>query len=168
MKAEPAAKQSGKMRYGMNRKLPPYEVRRSSIQGFGVFAIRRIRKGTRILEYLGERITPEEADARYDDGRGSGRVILFTASSRVVIDAGVGGNDAQYINHSCEAACESVVERGRVFIEAMRTIYPGEELTYDYLLERDAEHDAAWGALYACRCGTPSCRGTMLAPQLRA
>ena len=145
---------------------PYFEVRASPIQGMGGFAIRSIRKGTRIVEYLGERISHEAADARYDDSeRGEHpHVLLFTVDKQTVIDAGVGGNEARFINHSCEPNCEAVIESRRVFIEALRTIAPGEELTYDYRLERqeDTEEEER---RYACRCGKATCRGTMLAPR---
>jgi SET domain-containing protein len=145
---------------------PLFEVRASPIQGLGVFALRKIRKGTRIVEYKGERIAPEEADRRYDDDQSDQpHVLLFTVNKRIVIDAGVGGNEAKYINHSCEPNCEAVIEDKRVFIEAARTISPGEELTYDYQLERGDDFDPAWERRYACRCGARTCRGTMLAPR---
>jgi uncharacterized protein len=143
---------------------PLFEIRPSSIHGWGAFALRRIRKGTRIIEYLGERITPQEADARYDDDRTeSPHVLLFTVDTQTVIDAGVGGNDARYINHSCEPNCAAVAESRRVYIEALRTIPAGAELTYDYRLERPGGNEAAWEQRYACRCGADTCRGTMLA-----
>ncbi len=145
---------------------PSLEVRRSPIAGFGVFATRRIRKGTRIVEYAGERITPHEADVRYDDDESAHpHVVLFTVDRRTVIDAAVGGNESRYINHSCAPNCETVTEAGRVYIEALRTIAAGEELTYDYRLQRPGPPRPEWTARYACRCGAAGCRGTMLAPR---
>jgi SET domain-containing protein len=142
-----------------------FEIRNSSIHGLGAFATRRIKKSTRVIEYLGERITHEEADRRYDDELGDyPHVLLFTVNKKIVIDAGVGGNEAKYINHSCEPNCEAVTESGRVFIVTLRTISTGEELTYDYRLERPEDCDPEWEARYACQCGTRTCRGTMLAP----
>jgi SET domain-containing protein len=147
---------------------PMFEIRPSPIQGCGAFATRRIRKGTRIIEYTGERITLSEADARYDDDRSEHpHVLLFTVDKRTVIDAGVGGNEARYFNHSCEPNCEAVTDKGRVYLETSRTIAPGEELTYDYRLERGGWHSAEWERRYACRCGAVTCRGTMLAPPPR-
>ncbi len=132
----------------------------------GAFATRRIHQGTRIVEYRGERITPEAADARYDDEHTEHpHVLLFTVDKRTVIDAGVGGNEARYINHSCEPNCEAVIEKRRVYIEALQDIAEGEELTYDYRLERDGWYEAVWEKRYACRCGATMCRGTMLEPQ---
>ena len=149
-----------------SRTRPPFfEIRTSTIQGLGAFAIRRIRKSTRIIEYQGERITTEEADRRYDDDQSEHpHVLLFTVNKKSIIDAGVGGNEAKYINHSCEPNCEAVIEDGRVYIEALQTILPGEELTYDYQLEREGL-DPESERRYACRCGTPTCRGTLLAPK---
>lgn len=147
---------------------PLFEIRPSSIHGWGAFALRRIRKGTRIIEYLGERITPQEADARYDDDRTEPpHVLLFTVDTQTVIDAGVGGNDARYINHSCEPNCAAVTESRRVYIEALRTIPAGAELTYDYRLERPGGNEVEWEQRYACRCGADTCRGTMQAPRPR-
>jgi SET domain-containing protein len=96
---------------------PFFEIRPSLIQGHGAFAIRRIHKGTRIIEYTGERLSPLQADTRYDDDRSERpRVLLFTVDRRTVIDAGVGGNEARYFfNHSCEPNCEAVSEKRRVF-----------------------------------------------------
>ncbi len=143
-----------------------FEIRSSQISGQGAFAIRRIRKGSRIIEYLGERISQDEADRRYDDTlMEHPRVLLFTVDNRTVIDAAVNGNEAQYINHSCEPNCHAVTKRGRVHIWALRDILPGEELTYDYTLTREGIGDDEAYSRYACHCGAHSCRGTMLAPK---
>jgi SET domain-containing protein len=146
--------------------IPFFEVRSSLIQGLGAFATRRIRKGTRLVEYVGERITPAEANTRYDDERSAHpHVLLFVVDKRTVIDAGVDGNEARYINHSCEPNCEAVVDSGRVYIEALRTIQPGQELTYDYRLQRNGRYGDTWEQRYACHCGAATCRGTMLEPR---
>lgn len=142
------------------------EVRPSKIQGLGAFAAAPIRDGTRIIEYTGERISPAEADRRYnDDGVDHPRVLLFSVDSKTVIDASTGGNEAQYINHSCEPNCVAVTDKKRIFIEATRNIEPGEELLYDYNLTREGDDDPGREQRYACHCGAPTCRGTMLAPK---
>jgi len=143
---------------------PPIEIRDSRIAGLGAFTTRRIPKGARIIEYRGERISADEADARYESAfAGPHLVLLFTVDSRTVIDGGAGGNEARYINHSCEPNCEAVIERRRVWIYALRDIGPGEELTYDYNLAGDDDIQTQ-DERYACRCGTPSCRGTLYGP----
>ncbi len=143
-----------------------YELRTSAIHGTGVFAARRIAKGTRIIEYTGERISPHEADARYDEeAMEHPHTVLFTVDKRTVIDAGVGGNAARYINHSCEPNSEAVLDNKRVYIEALREIQPGEELTYDYHLEYEGRYQPEWRERYACHCGSRKCRGTLLLPR---
>ena len=142
---------------------PLVEARDSRIHGRGVYAVAPIKKGTRIMEYLGERISHDEADSRYaKKGEDDGHTFLFIASNRTVIDAGVNGNDARFINHSCNPNCETVIENSRVFIDAVRNIKPGDELGYDYQLTWESTDDPAELALYACRCGAKQCRGTML------
>ena len=153
----------------MKASTPPiFWVRRSPVHGMGVFATRRIAKGTRIVEYLGERISHKEANRRYalkspDDNH----TFLFIVDRGVVIDAGADGNDARYINHGCDPNCESVIEDRRVYVEALRTIQPGEELKYDYSIGRDRDDPPNIDEVYACRCGVDKCRGTMLWPAKR-
>ncbi len=143
-----------------------FEVRESPIAGRGAFANQPIRRGTRIVEYLGERISQEEADQRYDDTQYEHpHVLLFSVDDQTVIDAGVGGNEARFINHSCDPNCRSVTRGGRVHIYAIRDISPGDELTYDYQLTRDGISDEEAYTLYVCHCGSANCRGTMLAPK---
>ena len=147
---------------------PLLRVRRSPVHGRGVFATRRIRTGTRIVEYLGERISHREADRRYvANDAGDGHTFLFVVDRGVVIDAGTDGNDARYINHGCDPNCESVIEGRRVFIEALRTIQPGEELKYDYSIGRDRSDPPNVDEIWACHCGSEQCRGTMLWPPQR-
>lgn len=151
-----------------SRRGPLFKVRRSRVHGRGVFALRRIRKGTRIVEYLGERISHRVADRRYEDhDETDNHTFLFSVDRGLVIDAGVDGNDARYINHSCEPNCESVIERRRVFIDAVRDIAPGEELSYDYQIGRERGDPPNIDEIYACRCGSKECRGTMLWPPRR-
>jgi|APLow6443716910_1056828.scaffolds.fasta_scaffold33749_3 hypothetical protein len=145
---------------------PMFAVRRSRIHGSGVYATRRIRKGTRIVEYLGDRISHADADDRYAaKGQDNGHTFLFVVDDDVVIDAGVDGNDARFINHSCDPNCDTVIEGGRVFIEAARTVQPGEELGYEYGLTWESTDDPDELLNYACRCGAAKCRGTMLAEE---
>jgi hypothetical protein len=144
---------------------PLFEVRRSRIHGTGVFALRSIRKGKRIIEYTGERVSHKEADARYADrDEDDNHTFLFIVDGRTVIDAGVNGNDARFINHSCDPNCETAIEDRRVFIYALRNIEPGEELAYDYQIQREDGDPPNIEEIFACRCGAAKCRGTMLAP----
>ncbi len=84
-----------------------------------------------------------------------------------MIDASIDGNEARWINHHCTGNCESETEKGRVFIDATRDIRKGEELGYDYQIGRDREDPPNIDQIYACRCDSPKCRGTMLWPAKR-
>lgn len=140
-----------------------FEIRRSPVAGMGAFATRPIRKGTRLIEYVGERIRTSVANARYDDdAMDHHHTFLFTVDARTVIDASVGGNEARFINHACEPNCEALMEGKRIFIEAIEDIAPGAELFYDYGLERDEPYQESWKELYSCKCGATTCRGTMI------
>jgi uncharacterized protein len=142
---------------------PMIEVRHSPVHGYGVFALRRIRKGTTVIEYLGDRVSHEEADSRYEDkDPDDNHTFLFTVDSKTVIDGGVGGNDARYINHSCDPNCESASHGKRIYVEARRTIQAGEELAYDYQIGRDPDDPPNVDEIFACRCGVLKCRGSML------
>jgi uncharacterized protein len=148
---------------GRRPKTPLFEVRHSRVHGFGVFALRRVRKGTNIIEYLGERVSHELADTRYaSKDPKDGHTFLFTVDAKTVIDAGVNGNEARFVNHGCDPNCQTVQIGKRIFIEAIRTIRPGEELAYDYRIRRDADDPADIDAVFGCRCGAKNCRGSML------
>lgn len=148
---------------------PAYVVRRSNIHGNGVFATRKIRAGEQIIEYKGERIAWDEATRRAEESGGPvNHTFYFSLNDGCVIDGGRRGNDARWINHACEPNCHALEENGRVFVYALRDIARGEELNYNYALVYDERHTAAVKRQFACRCGTPGCTGTMLAPKRKA
>lgn len=139
------------------------KVKRSRLAGVGVFTSRAVPKGTLLLEYLGERITHEEAGERYYAAKEPDAfVLLFTVDRKVVIDGGVGGRAARYVNHSCEPNCEADEIGGRIFITAIRDIPAGAELTYDYNMEAPSPLPRDWRRRYACRCGALRCRKTIV------
>jgi SET domain-containing protein len=143
-----------------------YEVRQSPVHGNGVFATRPIGAGERIVEYRGERIAWDEATRRAEERGGPvNHTFYFSLHDGRVIDGGSRGNEARFINHACSPNCEAYEEDGRVYIHALCDIEPGEELNYNYALIYDARHTAALKRQFACRCGTPDCTGTMLAPK---
>jgi uncharacterized protein len=117
------------------------KVKRSSA-GLGLYATRPYRRGERIIEYFGRQISKAEEYS-------SNSKYLFEVTSRKTIDGTQRDNFARYINHSCKPNCEPNIVRGKVFIDAIKGIKPGEELTYDYGEEYVAEHIAPFG----CRCG---------------
>jgi SET domain-containing protein len=142
----------------------PFEIKSSPIQGLGAFATERITRGTRLIEYAGERLTPAEADARYpDDDAVRHHTYLFAIDDDVVIDAAVNGNEARFINHSCDPNCDAVIDDGRIWIETIRDVEPGEELAYDYAYTLEERHTPAAKKRFPCHCGSVRCRGTILA-----
>ena len=152
---------------------PWFEIRPSPMHGLGAFALRHIPAGTRLVEYAGERITPAEAERRHPDepvgaaATAGHHTLLFAIDGEdgeeVIVDAGVGGNEARFINHSCDPNCDAVVEAGRIWIETIRDVRPGEELAYDYAFVLEERHTPAAKRRYPCSCGARNCRGTMLA-----
>ena len=138
-------------------------VRHSPIHGRGVFALKRIPKGTRIIEYKGNLITDKKADRLYSRmHEHSPHTMLFSIEGGLVIDATRRGNSARWINHSCAPNCEIEEEGHQVFIDAGRDIKPGEELTYDYNLQIGEKHTKKAKREHACFCQARRCRGTML------
>lgn len=141
-------------------------VRNSPIHGRGVYAARALAAGERVMEYRGEIISWKEADERPpSDPNDPHHTFLFSLDDgKRVIDASQRGNDARWINHSCDPNCETEeTEEGRVFIEALRDIARGEELNYDYCLIIDDKLTKKLKRQYQCLCGAAACRGTMLA-----
>jgi SET domain-containing protein len=141
----------------------PFEIRASPMQGLGAFATRRIAAGTRLIEYTGERLTPAESDARYPEVAGERHhTFLFAIDDEIVIDAAVNGNEARFINHSCDPNCDAIVDDGRIWIETIRDIASGEELAYDYAYVLEERHSPAAKRRFPCHCGATTCRGTIL------
>lgn len=141
-----------------------YSVRRSPLHGKGAFALQRIPKGTKIGEYVGEKIDDDEADRRYpEEGPGPHHTFLFALDDGSILDAAVGGNSTRFLNHSCDPNCEAVEEEGRIFLYTVRDVRKGEELVYDYHFILDVPHTPAEKKRYPCQCGAKRCRGTILA-----
>ena len=142
------------------------QTRRSGVHGKGVFAVQDIAEGETLIEYTGEVIGWEEAQRRHPhDPSQPNHTFYFHVDEDRVIDANYGGNSARWINHSCAPNCYTDEREGRIFIVALRNIAAGEELNYDYGLMVEERYTPKLKAEYACYCGAPTCRGTMLAPK---
>jgi SET domain-containing protein len=128
--------------------LPAIIRRRSPVHGFGVFATEIINKNTRVIDYAGELVRNAESEPREERYLAKGHIWVFRVNSRWSRDAAVGGNIARFINHSCTPNCWTEVVDKTIWIRASRTIYPGEELTYDYATDGDQT--------IRCRC-RPGC-----------
>ncbi len=143
------------------------QVRRSGVHGKGVFALVDIPRGTRIIEYVGEIISWDEAQERHPhDPEDPNHTFYFHIDEDRVIDALHGGNASRWINHSCAPNCIADEQDGRIFIKARRAIRAGEELNYDYGLVIDEPLTEELKAEFACHCGSRKCRGTLLASTL--
>ncbi len=148
-------------------------TRKSTIHGNGMFAVAPIKKGERLIEYKGERRTHAQVDRDSGGDVESGHTFLFTLNDKYVIDGTRGGNSARWINHSCDPNCEALIEehdgpdrrKDKVVIEALRNIKPGEELTYNYGITLAERHTPRLKKIWACRCGSSKCTGTILQPK---
>jgi SET domain-containing protein len=138
---------------------PPLKVASSGVHGRGVYATEPISKGTRIIEYAGQRIAWEETS----DDETDPHTFIFGLENGEVINPEIGGNESRWINHCCDPNCEAFEEEGCIFIYAKRDIEPGEELSYDYALEIDEPITKKSKKEFECLCGSRNCRGTMLA-----
>lgn len=118
--------------------------RRSRIHGWGVYATTTIPKNKRIVHYAGEKISSRESLRRERRYMRRGRIWCFMLTNRTVVDAGVGGNIARYINHACQPNCYIDIADGVIWIRASRKIRRGEELTYHYNTDGQA--------VIRCRC----------------
>jgi SET domain-containing protein len=146
------------------RSTPLIEVRTSPVHGWGGFARQNIPAGTRLIEYTGQRISPEEGARRYpDNGTQRSHTFFFSLSDGRYIDPEVRGNLARFLNHACAPNCRAVEEAGRIFIETIKPVSAGTELTYDYKLTLPQNWKrASVRRRYACDCGSTGCRGTLL------
>ena len=148
----------------------PYILKKkSSVHGFGIFARTLILKGTRIIEYVGEKITKPEAERRgpalinyAKKHHELGAVYLFELNKRYDIDGHVPYNTAKYINHSCEPNCEIDIIRGHIWVIATRDISKGEELFYNYGYDDIEEYEE-----HPCRCGSKRCVGYIVSEENR-
>lgn len=141
-------------------------VKKSKIHGTGIYAKKNIPEGTRVIEYVGERVTKKESDRRAQtplennaENEEMGAVYLFEINKRYDLDGYVPYNTARYINHSCEPNCESDIIKGRVYIIAIRDIKKGEEISYNYNYSWEDYED------HPCYCGTKDCVGYILAEE---
>lgn len=135
------------------------ELKKSSIHNKGLFAKKFIPRRTKIIEYTGEKITKKEAEKRaeeqYEKGEQGieGHVYIFELNKKYDIDGNKPGNIAKYINHSCNPNCETEIIDNHIWVIALRNIYPGEELTYNYGYDVENFED------HPCYCGSDKCVG---------
>ncbi|MBL0349856.1 MAG: SET domain-containing protein-lysine N-methyltransferase [Elusimicrobia bacterium] len=128
----------------------------SGIHGSGLFARNDVPTGTPVVEYDGPRVSAAEGRRRAAEGN----AFVFRLNRREFIDGSVGWNLGRYANHSCEPNAASESRGGRIWLRAVRPIPQGAEITYDYGFSfRDDPTP--------CRCGAPSCGGSIVAARDR-
>ncbi|MEM3074500.1 MAG: SET domain-containing protein-lysine N-methyltransferase [Candidatus Pacearchaeota archaeon] len=136
------------------------EIKNSSIHNFGVFAVKDIPKGTKIIEYIGRKITKKASEkiAKRDfkknkSDKNKGAVYIFELNKKYDIDGNVPYNSARFINHSCNPNCEAEIINGKIWIKSLRNIKNGEELSYDYGYNIDDFEK------HPCYCKAENCIG---------
>jgi len=127
----------------------------SRIAGQGLFAAQDIKKDTRILPYIGEKIAKDESTRRLAYGNN----YIFELNDRYDIDGKTLANTARYINHSCAPNCDIVHTTRTIWIVALRDIQAGEELSYNY------GYDIKNYLAHPCHCGASTCCGYILDAQ---
>jgi uncharacterized protein len=135
----------------------PLRVGRSRIHRFGVFAVKTIPPGRKVIEYTGERLNMQQARVRQrGNWSRSGTKIdaIFRLNRYWAVDGGVGGSGAELINHCCDPSLKTRRIRGHILYFSRRRIRPGEELTVDYRFPAKSKR-------VTCHCGSCKCRGTI-------
>tara|TARA_B100001057_G_scaffold499678_1_gene611245 strand:- start:3744 stop:4238 length:495 start_codon:yes stop_codon:yes gene_type:complete len=142
-----------------------WKVRKSKIHGTGVFAIQSIKKGIKIIEYIGEKVTKKEGDSRsekrikkYLNSKNTGSVYIFELNKKYDIDGTPLYNKARYLNHSCDPNCEVDIINNKIWISSIKNIKKGDELSYDYgySFDKDDFRD------HPCKCGSKKCIGYII------
>ena len=130
----------------------------SSIHGTGGFARVDIPPGTRVIEYVGEKITKPESLSRCEQNN----EYIFALSDEWDLDGNVSWNPARFLNHSCAPNCEAQLEDGRIWLVTIRAIRAGEELTFNYGYDLESYRD------HPCQCGANGCVGYIVAEEFFA
>ncbi len=142
-----------------------YKVKKSKVHGSGVFASRKIKANTKIIQYVGEKILKSEGNRRsgerineYLHSEDYGSVYIFELNSKYDIDGTPNYNKAKYINHSCNPNCEVEINNGEIWVKSIKNIRKGEELCYDYGFEFDKDDYMD----HVCKCNSKNCVGYII------
>tara|TARA_B100001093_G_scaffold439546_1_gene439561 strand:- start:186 stop:680 length:495 start_codon:yes stop_codon:yes gene_type:complete len=142
-----------------------WEIKTSKVHAKGLFASENIKKGTKIIEYVGEKILKSEGDRRsserikkYLHSKKTGSVYIFELNKRYDIDGSVSYNHARLINHSCSPNSEVDIIKNKIWIISIKNIVRGEELSYDYgyPFDKDDYKD------HICKCNSKKCIGYII------
>jgi len=142
-----------------------WKLKKSKVHGAGLFAAKDIKKHTRVIEYIGEKITKKEGDKRsaarikkYLNKKNEGSVYIFELNKKYDIDGSFAYNKARYINHSCSPNCEVDIVKNEIWISSIKKINKGEELSYDYGYPFDSDDFKD----HICECGSKKCIGYII------
>ena len=138
--------------------------KKSDVHGNGLFASQNIKKRSKIIEYVGDKVTKREGDRRADKqlrkakkNKNNGMVYIFELNKRYDIDGGASYNHARLINHSCNPNCEVEIDNNEIWISAIKNIKKNEELSYNYGYSYDTDYID-----HICNCGSSKCVGYIL------
>ena len=131
------------------------QFKNSPIHGTGGFASQSIPKGSRIIEYVGEKIDRAETLRRCE----ANNEYLFYLDENFHLDGSVSWNPARFLNHSCAPNAEAAWQAGLIWIVSLRAIPAGEEITFNYCYDLEDYRD------YPCRCGSLDCVGYIVAEE---
>ena len=130
-----------------------YKIGKSVIDNKGLYASKDIKKGTKIINYVGKIITKKETDTnpKFDNGKA---IYLYNLNSKYDLDGDFKYNTARLINHSCDPNCEVDGKGLKLWISAIKDIKKGDELTYDYGFSFDEDYRQ-----FPCKCASKYCCG---------
>jgi len=142
-------------------------IKESKVHGSGIFALKDISKGTRIIEYVGNKITKKQSDDVFEkqfakhekDPKNQGGVYIFELNKRYDLDGNVSWNPARLINHSCDPNCESDIVKGHIWVVSIKNIKKNEEISYDYGYDLENYKD------HLCKCGSKNCVGYIVSQE---
>tara|TARA_A100001011_G_C14266375_1_gene824849 strand:+ start:470 stop:964 length:495 start_codon:yes stop_codon:yes gene_type:complete len=142
-----------------------WKEKKSKIHGTGIIATQEIKKGTKIIQYIGEKISKKEGDKRsaerikkFLNKKNEGSVYIFELNGKYDIDGSPLYNKARYINHSCDPNCEVDIINNEIWIISIKKIEKGSELNYDYGYPFDKDDFMD----HTCRCGSKKCIGYII------
>ncbi|XP_058557872.1 histone-lysine N-methyltransferase ASH1L isoform X5 [Neofelis nebulosa] len=132
---------------------------RAEEKGWGIRTKEPLKAGQFIIEYLGEVVSEQEFRNRMiEQYHNHSDHYCLNLDSGMVIDSYRMGNEARFINHSCDPNCEmqkwSVNGVYRIGLYALKDMPAGTELTYDYNF-----HSFNVEKQQLCKCGFEKCRG---------
>jgi|TARA_B100001540_G_scaffold317586_1_gene351412 SET domain-containing protein len=143
--------------------MPLYKIKKTNIdkKGLGLYAAQNIKKGTKIINYIGKIITKKQTEQsqKYDNAK---PIYLFNLNNRYDLDGDYSFNTARLINHSCSNNCEYDGKGLKLWVTAIRDIKKGEELTCDYGFSYDEDYKQ-----FPCNCGSKNCCGYIVRAESR-